>query len=177
MTSKKTRADDPTQEEMRQCMKEGHCWWCDTGGWIALAIHTYHAHGISADDMRELALVTKCTPTCIPSYSRTLSLRPCNERNLLRAQAAPRAKHHSLSTAGLMTARENLAKASGPEQRRRASIISAEKHRKPHPCPVCGKMLPTSTPIPCSPECRKVVRQRTALITKETKNRLREERR
>lgn len=175
MTPKKTRADDPTPEKMRECLKEGYCWWCNTGGWTMLAGHTSRIHGISAEDMRELALVSKNYPTCTPSYSYILSLRPQNIPNLLKAQAAPRAKHHTYGTAGLISAREKIAKISGPEQRSRAGLKAAEKTRKPHPCPACGKILPTSTPKTCSPECRKVIRQRTALITKETKDRLRKE--
>ena len=31
---------------------------------------------------------------------------------------------------------------------------------KPHPCPVCGRIVPTASPIACSPECRRVLLQR-----------------
>ncbi len=31
---------------------------------------------------------------------------------------------------------------------------------KPHPCPVCGRIVPTASPIACSLECRRVLLQR-----------------
>jgi hypothetical protein len=51
------------------------------------------------------------------------------------------------------------------EQRRAAGMKRAEAARIPHYCTAgCGTLLPKATPKTCSPECRRIVRQRTARV-------------
>jgi predicted nucleic acid-binding Zn ribbon protein len=158
------RLDNPSQEEMRECIKDGYCWWCGRGGWKSLSLHT-RSHGIFAKDIRELAGLYKHIPTCLPELSYKMSLLPCNKLNLIKAQNAPKNKHKVMSEAGRKSAIMRLKRFITPEMRHKASLIAAEKHRKPHQCPICGVIIQTSYPITCSPKCRKIIRQRTAIKT------------
>jgi len=48
----------------------------------------------------------------------------------------------------------------------RARALNREvsvRRRKPHPCTVCGKMIPRSHPLTCGPECRSEAHRRNAL--------------
>lgn len=54
-------------------------------------------------------------------------------------------------------------------QRRSANRIATSLTRRPHYCTAgCGTLLPKATPKTCSPECRRLVRQRTARGEKRT---------
>ncbi len=46
------RTGNPTLEILRECIKQGYCWWCGRGGWQSLAQHTAMVHHIYANDIR-----------------------------------------------------------------------------------------------------------------------------
>jgi len=154
------RLDDPTVEQLRECIRDGYCWWCDSGPWKVLAGHTSKAHGITAAELRRLAYLYKDTSICSPEHRYACTQRPQTihlSPKFVRKAGVPRV----LSERGRIEATARLIAVSNDDQRRKAGQKAARKTRKPHPCPVCGTMLPTAHPITCSPECRKVVRQRT----------------
>lgn len=162
------RLDDPTPEELRECIRDGHCWWCGKTGWKSLSGHTSRAHGITADELRDLAGLFKHNPTCTPELTLRFKDRPNNGKNLkfakhpkgykIQFNKAGRKHQDEVKTAILLAN-------SNDDQRRNANKIRSEKYRKYHPCPVCGKIVPFSIKrrVTCSPECRKVIRQETAL--------------
>jgi len=62
------------------------------------------------------------------------------------------------SDAGLISMRnrgKHMLESITPEIARQAIEKAIEKTSKPHPCPVCGKIVPRAHPICCSKECRK----------------------
>ncbi|MBA7574434.1 hypothetical protein ES708_16240 [subsurface metagenome] len=166
-----SRLGDPTREELLECLKDGFCWWCQTGPWKMLAGHTSKAHGITAVEIRHLAFLFKHTSICSKECSTACSKRVQNI-NLSPNFVSVKGHKKVFSEAGRISEIKRLLAGSSNEQRLRASKINALKHSKPHPCPVCGRKVPTSFPITCSPECRKVIRQRTALISAATRKRL-----
>lgn len=100
------------------------CPWCEEGPYKILASHTHRAHGISADELRELAGVTKTTSICDPDHSEN-----CRERQrgkALPATSKPR-KRNTYNSAGLAVQRAKLAAARSPEQQRAAAAASAAR--------------------------------------------------
>lgn len=156
------REGTPSKEELRQCIEQGYCWWCQRGGWRRLAQHTAMSHRIYADDVRRIAIMLKRKPTCVKEESEVMS------DNRRRAMALGHAKapdwrlaqgiKHEYSEAGLAHQRElarHMRDFITPEVRERCSEAITRALSKPHPCPVCGTIIPHSKPICCSEECRK----------------------
>jgi hypothetical protein len=170
------RLDDPTPEELRSCIVDGHCWWCGRTGFKCLGNHTSLAHGITATDIRDLANLFKYQPTCSPELSFAYRIRNQGYENKgIRAGMVGSAKGHKkqFSRAGreyqdkvktpLIRAMQPYSQVVQAEMRARGLHVG--NPRKPHNCPVCGKLLPTAYPITCSPKCRRIVRQRTARLS------------
>lgn len=181
---KAAKLGDPTPEILRDCIKDGYCWWCGRGGWKALSIHTYHAHGISANDIRDMAGLFYHIPTCLPGLSHQFSVNIKSQLdNGIRTMPSSLGHRHKMkfSKAGRKYQDEVktaiLLANSSDEQRRAANKIASEKTRKPHPCPVCGKIVRVSIKrrATCSPECRKIIRQQTGVASMQTIKRLSEE--
>lgn len=157
----RAKGTDPSPEYMRECIRDGFCPWCDTGTWKALPIHTWHAHGISAANIRDIALIYKHEATCVAETSLGMKRRmeaqlASGERSLPDSRRNAGTKHH-FTKAGREyqdTVRTAVLEASrNPEQQRAAAEASARVNSQPHPCPVCGKVIPRATPITCSPAC------------------------
>ena len=172
------RSGDPTAQVLRDCIEQGHCWWCNTGGWKRLAQHTAMAHQIYADDIREMAVLIRHTPTCVREESEVMSDRTirliAEGRKRLPDRSLANLVPHQYSEAGLASARsqarymrEGLTEAN----KLHCAERTVEALSKPHPCPVCGTIIPHSTPVCCSPECRKV-RQNTGRVAADTRLRL-----
>ena len=166
--SKPARLGNPDAETLCQAIKDGYCWWCDSYNWKCLAQHTQAAHGISAADIRTLAVLVKKASICSESHAEF-----CRQRNLqgLREGTRSLPTHpngrrgpHHYSAAGWLIREPITARflEAAAAVRAGAGGIQGLKSRKPHPCPVCDVVLPSATPITCSPACRRVVRQRTA---------------
>lgn len=172
---------DPTPEELRECIEQGYCWWCSRNGWRRLAQHTAMAHGIYAKDIRELAVLLKRAPTCTKEESeimsdRTLRLLGEGKRKIPDWHLGIGVEH-KYSRAGLesLRAKMPIMRASlTDEVRKRATQKAIEKTSKPHPCPVCGRIIPRAKPICCSLECRKI-RQNTGEVAAVTRKRLAKE--
>lgn len=66
------------EAELRQCVEAQRCPWCDRQGLRSLASHTVRAHGVCADELRQLAGLPRDAPLCSPELSdchRELALR------------------------------------------------------------------------------------------------------
>lgn len=142
--------DNPSPKYLRECIDMGFCPWCGRDGFRVLAGHTIRAHGICADDIREMAYLLRHKPTCVKETSNLMSVK---RLQLLKEGRVKMPNPHiypvkrKYSTAGLVIVR-SLAK------------VASETRRKPHACPICGTIIPHSKPICCSKECKK---QRLAL--------------
>tara|TARA_Y100000310_G_scaffold342916_1_gene448216 strand:- start:356 stop:1123 length:768 start_codon:yes stop_codon:yes gene_type:complete len=165
-----TRMDDPTSEELRECIRAQHCWWCDTDGWKVLSLHTWAAHGINAFELRRLAGVYRNTPTCSKEISVRRAVAPHSRVNVLKAQEAKRQRlndpnyvptKRNMSEAAKERCRQVLAAARTPELMARALAAANEATRKPHNCRICGALIPQRNPRVCPGECRRLVRQET----------------
>lgn len=174
--SRNARVDDPDSEVLRRYIDAGICWWCLRGAFKSLAVHTSHVHGISADDLREMAVLFKSTPICSPEFSEH-----CVERNKARGPSCiptPPGKGHKKNlnraartayTARLIAYNESIGPKAVLEIKRKAGQARAAQMRMPHPCSVCGQEIPTRLPLTCSPECRRVVRVQTGKASGTTK--------
>lgn len=154
----------PGVERARWCIENGVCPFCGRQGFRVLAGHTAKIHGVDGRQLRDLAELTYSTSICAPDVREA-----CAER--------ARGSEHRLGRAGGKGTRRQLSVAAKADMmrrieaihnrsdftdiRQRASLASGRSRRKPHPCPICGTMLPRSTPKTCSPECRLEVRRRT----------------
>lgn len=170
---------DPTTVELRVCISEGRCWWCGKSGWKRLAQHTSMAHGIFANDIREMAIMLKRAPTCSQQESQILSQRR------LRLMKEGKVKipdwrlgvlvKHEYSEAGLKSLRDKMPimrNSLTPEVKERATQRAIEKTSKPHPCLVCGKIITRAKPLLCSPTCRLIAKQKNAMDAAITRKRL-----
>lgn len=166
------RGDDPDRETLRAYLKDNHCWWCERGPWKSIASHTYHAHGITAAELREMAHFFKDGQLVSDAYHDQLS-RASIENNsaqwLIDADHSGKGKR-STSEAGKESMRARLTdwwEHIGPEaarqQRLEANRKAVAKLRKPTPCVQCGKPMPRAYPKTCSPECRREIRKQTAI--------------
>ena len=178
-----TRLDDPSPETLRECIKDGFCWWCGRNGFKWLSGHTSKAHGITANDLRDMAGLFKHQPTCNSELSERFRSRNLTDpRYIKQAKELKRVKGYKMSFSkagrcyqdGVKTPAFKAIRAKGQEEmaRMRQNGRHFGKPCKPHKCPGCGKLLPTAHPITCSPECRKIVRQKTALRSLETRQKI-----
>lgn len=173
------RLDAPSCEELRRCINEQVCWWCGRDGWKSLAGHTFHAHGITAYELREMAGLFRQAMICSPEYSAD-----CAERErrsvtkgakehiiTIAARRKMKAKKRNMSEAGKESCRERILAVSSSGQRAAASASSAAKHRRPHPCsnPGCHNIVPSAARATCSPDCRMEIRIRTANVSAVTR--------
>lgn len=87
--------------ELRQFISAGQCPWCEKKKhFINIAAHTFQAHGIYADELREMAGLNRSRSVCDPDYSEAcrerVSRRPSDE--IARCLAAGRTKEVQLRT-------------------------------------------------------------------------------
>jgi AraC-like DNA-binding protein len=101
---------------LRECIQAQRCPWCDRGGLRSLANHTVLAHGVYADELRELAGLGPDTPLC----SRGLSER---HRELARDQDPSRWLHRPEVRAAAAATRE--ANYDAEQRRRRVAQLNA----------------------------------------------------
>jgi hypothetical protein len=108
------------QARLRACVQAQRCPWCDRGGLRSLANHTVLAHGVYADELRELAGLAPDTPLC----SRGVSER---HRELARGQDTSRWLHRPEVRAAAAAARE--ANYDDQQRRRRVAQLNAVRQR------------------------------------------------
>lgn len=152
---------DPPIDKLREYIEIGYCWLCGKGDWRRLAKHM-NRHGLIADDIREMAILRKGIPVCIKEESelmseRTLSLLKEGKRKIpdWRLRKFGKVEYSQAGLIGMRKNAKHMQLAITEEVRRKSIEASVAVTRKPHPCPVCGQMIPHSKPICCSPECRK----------------------
>jgi predicted nucleic acid-binding Zn ribbon protein len=150
----------------------GICPFCGRGPFQVLAGHTQKVHAVDRFELRELAGLTYSASLLDEATRAAFSARA--KARLEAGLALPGgrssgARRKKVSPAGRRIQAEKLrryAEQLGAEglarQRAAAGQRAAERSRKPHECPACGKPLPTANPVTCSPECRRVIRVRTA---------------
>lgn len=164
-------ADSPDPRKWEQLPQEEDgqflvCEECDRGGFVQLAIHTWQAHGLSADDYRARFRIRG--DVGLVGLGRLASLRAEWRRTLK--------KHPDLQERGVLAARENDSRTRLSETRRNrisSGLIRAnrppENHdelRQPHDCPICGALIPTARPLTCSKACANVLRDRSGFRDK-----------
>ncbi len=153
---KDERVGAPTKEEMRECIKNQWCWWCDSGPWKSLSQHTSHAHGIMAGEIRELAHLYKRAIICSPEQSQVSAI---HFQNLLESGklVRPDLKGHvftpHFSSAGYEAVVEHAKISVKSPKFINGAKQYHENSKCAHKCPACGIMIPTARPVHCSPEC------------------------
>jgi hypothetical protein len=108
------------QARLRQCIQAQRCPWCDRDRLRSLANHTVVAHGVYADELRDLAGLAPDAPLC----SRGLSER---HRELARDQDTSRWLHRPEVRAAAAAARE--ANYDDQQRRRRVAQLNAVRQR------------------------------------------------
>jgi hypothetical protein len=108
------------QARLRGCIEAQRCPWCDRDGLRSLANHTVLAHGVYADELRELAGLAPDTPLC----SRGLSER---HRELARDQDTRQWLHRPGVRAAAAATRE--ANYDEQQHRRRAAHLNAMRQQ------------------------------------------------
>lgn len=155
------RSGNPTMEELLECIDSQWCWWCNSGPWICLSQHTSKAHGILASDIREMAHLIKRAVICSPehSFACVVRLQHLLEKGQLerpKGESVP----HVLSTRGREHSSEQGKKMLSDSRFINGAKLHHENAKKPHPCPICGKIIPAAQPVHCSEECTKAARSR-----------------
>lgn len=157
------RTDDPNQEELRQCIKDNWCWWCDSGPWVNLGRHINYCAGYTAREVKDMAGMYYVEPLCSDEFSHR-----CKENTIKRGfipDPPQKPCKKNLSNKFKIEARKRILANSNDEQRREANKKAAAKNRKPHECPVCGSIVPTAARRTCSDECRRKIRIITAKLS------------
>lgn len=98
------RLTAPPQDAMRRFIQSQTCPWCGEGPYKNLARHTNGAHGVAADELREMAGLIKKTPTCSPELSAGLAEQRAGKRlpeSAYEWVRRPRRPPRKFSTAGL----------------------------------------------------------------------------
>jgi hypothetical protein len=151
------------QARLRACIKAQRCPWCDRAGLRSLANHTVLAHGVYANELREMAGLPADAPLCSPALSerhrdlaRELDTTQWLHRPEVRlAGAAAREAHYGdeqrrrrveqldavRSKAIAAYRRWQAAEKNDPElaaARRIARSKASRKFRAGQECPICG---------------------------------------
>ena len=164
--------ETPGREELLECMRIGCCPWCGKSGFQVLSGHTSRIHGITADELRDMAGLFKHNATCTPRLSAACRVRNMNmpSNGIRKGMGSSPGRKKQFSRAGRVhqdTVKTPLIRSMAPiAHATLAKLRQKGRHFgrpfKPHNCPACGVLVSTAYPITCSPECRKIVRQRTA---------------
>jgi len=159
---RETLVAPPPVDLLREYIAEQRCWWCEAGPYKMLAGHVSGRHGITAAELREMAVLTKKARICSPELSELFRKRPQQDGIAERARNIPRKKRR-MSEAGKAINREKLLRGSNNETRRQAAHRNGDISRQYFPCSFCGKVSRRSPTwkLTCSPECRLEVRKRT----------------
>jgi len=158
------RLDNPSPEELRECIQQQLCWWCGVDGWKVLATHTRFAHGISAFEVRSLAGLFGKVSICSPEASSAARNRAINRDaidNVHRRGNKGHQKHHfTLAGMASQLTRNKEWRTNNPEkfrdQIKAATAAMVAKISMPHKClnPGCEVQIPRRKPYTCSPRCR-----------------------
>jgi hypothetical protein len=154
---------------LRAYIAAQQCPWCLRTGFQVLARYTQAAHGVDRWELRALAGITYSASVCAPEVSERLA-EVGRERSpaMLAAMRVHARKPHRVSAAGRAINTAKIKAAWSPEVQRKGTDASAAAHRKPHLCTGgCGRMIMTSTPATCSPECRRAVQAANLARTRE----------
>ena len=154
-------AIDPA--EMRACIEAQRCPWCGRAGLRSLANHTVLVHGIYADELREIAQISRYTPLCSDELSErhrelalehesilsvqredvVLAAAATRERNFSAEQRRRRIEHlESVRPQAFAALRRSLEEEkANPDlaAARRVSRSTAQRaFRAGTECPICG---------------------------------------
>ena len=116
----------PSAEALRKYIASGTCPWCDAGPYKNLACHTNVAHGISADEFRDLAGMRRHDPLCSPDLSAAHAARQAGKALPLHAYANIGKTKRRYSEAGKAAQRAKAALVTD-EQRAAAARASGDK--------------------------------------------------
>ncbi len=155
--------DDPSPEELRECIQQQLCWWCRIDGWKVLALHTRVAHGISAFEIRSLAGLMGQDSICSPEASSSARNRAIKRDSAeVMHHGQNKGKRHHFTPAGMESQRtRNLEwRTRNPEAHQAALKAATQamivKVSMPHKClnPGCEVQISRKKPYTCSPRCR-----------------------
>lgn len=116
----------PSQEALRRYIADGLCPFCGSGEYKNLGCHTNRSHGVSADELREMAGMLKGDRICSPELSETFRAIGRERGMPAGARSAPR-KPRVMSAAGREVNRAKLAAIRSPETQAKASRAAGDK--------------------------------------------------
>lgn len=172
----------------RELLEAGECLFCSRGDFRMIASHTSQVHGVTADELRVLALTPQgfVSPevherksvlarlrrevnpafAAIPATKgKNLKVTPvrkaANRAKAIRLAHDPRRLEAQRAAMQRPDVRAKLIKSA-----RRASAVAALKNARPHPCSNCGTIIPKGERVTCSDAC---FRERIALGWANTK--------
>ena len=99
----------PSQEALRKFIAAQVCPWCNAGPFKMLATHVHRAHGISADEFRTLAGLTRHAPLCAESHSAECANRLAGKALPEIAYERAKQRPRTYSEAGRASQREKAA--------------------------------------------------------------------
>lgn len=67
------RFEAPRADDMTDALRQQVCPFCGAGPFVVVAQHTYQKHGVTADQLREMAGMMLNESICDPTYSATRS--------------------------------------------------------------------------------------------------------
>jgi hypothetical protein len=161
------KVTNPPAGILREYIDAQVCWWCEKGPWKSLGTHTATAHGITAREVRELAGLFRTSKICSSDYTAECRARDHYKGNVAGLGSVLGHKKDLSEAAKIKaTTRLNafLESTGDPSAfRRRVGRAAAMKRRIIRMCTSCGAPVALVNRYTCSPECRKAIRQKTAL--------------
>lgn len=142
-------------DDWKDAVRQGLCPFCGAGPFRVVAAHTNQMHGIDTRLLRDMTGFTYTESICDPVTSQRLSVIAVDRgtdhltdvrRGPRRPARRSRAGQDAISTAVALSDRRAV----------------AEAQRRPHPCPICDTIIPTSEPRTCGGECLREFKSRMA---------------
>lgn len=158
---------------------DGSCIFCNRVGFKMVSQHTRQAHGVSSQDLHDLCHLANTTPFVSPEHVDKLRQIHSDRLKALQIEWRERggsirghkqrlspAKKDANRAKALLLARDPRRidalrekfrtdlefRAKAADNARKGSAASAKARARPHPCVVCGKVIPKGRRKTCSPE-------------------------
>jgi hypothetical protein len=155
------RFPERTPDEVVDCARRGLCPFCLCGPFTVVAMHVSKKHGIDRREFRDYCGFLYSESICDPTHSAV-----CRER-WFRMQKSPtggrKGRTNRMSQEGKRRATLKLhsweAAASFQQIAERDAKI-AQARSLPHPCSICGAIIPKGARLTCSEEHEAEARRR-----------------
>lgn len=109
--NRQNRKLPPSQEAMRRAVDAGMCPFCGDQ-FMQIAMHTNRAHGVSANELKDLLGIPHTHPVCSPEYSEMQSAAQKKNKDAAfmdRVRAAKKNGKRNMSEGGKQSNRDKLA--------------------------------------------------------------------